>query len=54
MFSYIGFQPEEITVESQTVIELALVEDILSFSELVVIGYGTQKKGVISHLIKSK
>ncbi len=53
VFSYIGFLSEEVTVGSQTVIEISLVDDIMSLGELVVIGYGTQKKGDITSSVAS-
>lgn len=50
IFSFVGYTPEEVTIESQKVLDLALSPDIASLSEVVVIGYGTQKK---SHLTGS-
>lgn len=47
VFSYTGFQSQEITVGNQTLIDVTLLEDFTQLNEVVVIGYGTQKK---SHL----
>lgn len=47
-FSYIGYNSEEITVGDQTTINLVMVEDIMALDELVVIGYGTQRKGDVT------
>ncbi len=44
VFSYIGYLTQEITVGSQTTIDIALAEDIQALDEVVVIGYGTVKK----------
>lgn len=44
VFSYIGFVSEEIVVGAQSVIDLAMVPDITSLQEIVVVGYGTMKK----------
>jgi TonB-linked SusC/RagA family outer membrane protein len=44
MFSYIGYITQEIKVTSQTEISVKLLEDPLSLEEVVVVGYGTQKK----------
>lgn len=44
VFSYIGYLSQEITVGSQTIINLVLEQDISSMEEIVVIGYGTVKK----------
>lgn len=44
IFSYIGYTEEKITVGSQSVIDVKMTSDIKSLEEVVVIGYGTQKK----------
>lgn len=44
VFSYIGFVKQEIPITNQTVINIVLLEDIKNLSEVVVVGYGTQKK----------
>jgi hypothetical protein len=42
-FSYVGYL-QEYTVEGKTVLDVTLDEDIIGLDEVVVIGYGTQKK----------
>lgn len=42
--SYIGFQPQEIVVGKQSVLRIAMNEDNKALDEVVVIGYGVQKK----------
>ncbi|MDR1724385.1 MAG: TonB-dependent receptor [Tannerella sp.] len=42
--SYIGYTAQEIIVGSQTDIQITLQEDTQALEEVVVIGYGTQKK----------
>jgi TonB-linked SusC/RagA family outer membrane protein len=42
--SYIGFLKQEVTVGSRTTLNIRLMEDALALDEVVVIGYGTQKK----------
>ncbi|TCC92500.1 TonB-dependent receptor [Pedobacter hiemivivus] len=44
VFSYIGFTPQEIATSGKTQINLQLVEQEQGLSEIVVVGYGTQKK----------
>jgi len=44
VFSYTGYKEVEITVGSQTVINLEMGEDISQLNEVVVVGYGTRKK----------
>lgn len=48
IFSYIGYTSEEIPINNRDVIDVTLVEDIQSLSEVVVTGYGTQKKESIT------
>lgn len=44
IFSFIGYQTREIAIGNQTVIEIVLDQDITSVQEVIVVGYGTQKK----------
>lgn len=44
VFSFVGFSPEEVPVENQSVIDVTLLEDSKQLEEVVVVGYGTQKK----------
>lgn len=44
IFSYIGMISQEITVGDRTTINVVLKENVEELSELVVVGYGTQKK----------
>ena len=44
VFSFVGYNPREITVGNQTTINVNLVESLLGLDEVVVVGYGTQKK----------
>ncbi len=43
-FSFIGYLTEEIEVAGKTTIDVALLEDVTALEEVVVIGYGIQKK----------
>ena len=43
-FSFVGYLAEEYAVEDKTVLDVTLDEDIIGLDEVVVIGYGTQKK----------
>src|SRR5690606_22521048 len=53
VFSFIGFESRAIVVDGQTVINITLAEDISSLDEVVVVGYGTQKKSVVTGAISS-
>jgi TonB-linked SusC/RagA family outer membrane protein len=48
VFSSIGYATQEIPVKGKTVINVALEVDVMTLSEVVVIGYGTQKKAEIT------
>lgn len=52
-FSYIGYQSIERSVKGQQVINITMNEDFLELEELVVIGYGIQKKKVVTGAIAS-
>lgn len=45
VFTFIGFSTQEITVGNQTVINVELKEDAQALEEVVVVGYGTARKG---------
>ncbi|WP_080905789.1 TonB-dependent receptor [Parabacteroides sp. Marseille-P3160] len=42
--SFIGYIPQEISTTGKTRIDVVLLEDLQSLEEVVVVGYGTQKK----------
>lgn len=46
--SYVGFMPQTVKVGSQKTITFVLKEDSQSLDELVVVGYGTQKKSDVT------
>lgn len=46
VFSFIGFKTVEKSVENRTTINVTLEEDLTALDEVVVLGYGVQKKSV--------
>lgn len=52
-FSYIGFKEEEVPVKNRSVINVSLQEDLAELDEVVVVGYGTQKRVSITGSISS-
>lgn len=42
--SYLGFLSQEYKLENKTVLDITLIEDIQMMDEVVVVGYGVQKK----------
>ncbi len=43
-FSFLGYKPQEITVGNRSALNVVMEEDVTGLDEVVVIGYGTQKK----------
>ncbi|MBN1791150.1 MAG: TonB-dependent receptor [Bacteroidales bacterium] len=44
VFSYIGYKSQVVATENRTSIDISLLPDIQSLEEVVVVGYGVQKK----------
>jgi len=53
VFSFIGYASQEIRVGTQTTINVSFEEDVATLSEVVVVGYGTQKKSDLTGAISS-
>lgn len=53
VFSSVGFISEEVTVGSRAVVDITMVPDIQSLSEVVVVGYGTQRKADLTGAVSS-
>lgn len=51
--SYIGYLSQDINVNGKKEITVRLAEDTQSLDEVVVVGYGTQKKGEVASAISS-
>lgn len=51
--SYVGFQAQEVKVDGKTFFKIQLKEDTELLDEVVVVGYGTQKKSDISGSVTS-
>ena len=52
-FSSVGFNPQEISVGNKTQINVVLTADTKALTEVVVVGYGTQKKSQMTGAISS-
>ena len=52
-FSYIGMKPETRSISGQTSINVELQPDITGLNEVVVVGYGTQKKESLTGAIST-
>ncbi len=53
VFSSIGYVTENILVGGQSVIDLALIPDITALDEIVVVGYGIQKRSSVTGAVSS-
>jgi len=53
LISFVGYETAEIEIAGQSVINVALEVSLTQLSEVVVIGYGTQKKKVVTGAIES-
>lgn len=52
-FSYIGFLKETVAVAGKSVIDVTLMADVTALEEVVVIGYGTQRKESVTGSVAS-
>lgn len=53
VFSYIGYVTQKFAVNGQSTINLSMFDDIARLDEVIVVGYGEQKKGDITGSITS-
>jgi len=53
VFSSIGFSPREVEVKNQTVINVAMATSTQDLEQVVVVGYGTQKRKDVTGAISS-
>lgn len=53
VFSYVGFNSETVAVAGKSVVNVTLIPDITSLDEVVVIGYGTQRKEAVTGSVAS-
>lgn len=51
VFSYVGYVSQEITVSTRKEIDVILKESSKDLNEVIVVGYGTQKKSVVTAAI---
>jgi TonB-linked SusC/RagA family outer membrane protein len=53
VFSYVGYVTQEITVGNQRRIDVTLLDDSRALDEVVVVGYGVQKKETVTGSVSS-
>ncbi len=52
-FSYLGFAPQEIKVNGQSTIDVVLVSDASLIDEVIVVGYGSQRREAVTGAIST-
>lgn len=52
-FNFVGFEPIVVPVENRNVIDVVMKEDLLALDEIVVVGYGTQRKEAVTGSVAS-
>jgi Outer membrane receptor for ferrienterochelin and colicins len=52
-FSFIGYVDQELTITNETSLNIVLKEDVQGLNEVVVVGYGTQKKSDLTGAVAS-
>lgn len=52
-FSFVGFMTEQVVITQQKEINITLVEDLMSLDEVVVVGYGTQRRSDCTGAVSS-
>ncbi len=53
VFSYIGYVTEEVPINNRSAIDVTLVPDVKTLGEVVVVGYGTQKRADLTGSVAS-
>ncbi|MBN1187071.1 MAG: TonB-dependent receptor, partial [Bacteroidales bacterium] len=53
VFSFMGYTTKEAPVNNATVIDMAMEEDVIGLDEVVVVGYGVQKKSDLTGAVGS-
>jgi len=53
VFSFVGYITQEIPVQNQSMVNTSLAPDVLGLEEVIVVGYGTQKKSDITGTVSS-
>ncbi|WP_411032117.1 SusC/RagA family TonB-linked outer membrane protein [Spongiimicrobium sp. 3-5] len=53
VFSYVGYSLQEVQINGRSTINVVMVEDAQALSEVVVVGYGTQRKADLTGAVGS-
>ena len=53
VFSSVGYVSEEVNITNETVMDMVMSADVTALDEIVVVGYGTERKGDVTGAISS-
>jgi Ca-activated chloride channel family protein len=53
IFNFIGYQEKQVKIKSQTALIVVLIEDVTALEEVVVTGYGVQRKSDVTGAVSS-
>jgi len=53
VFSYVGYDKQEILIKEQSLLKIVMVESSKNLDEIVVIGYGSKRKGGLSAAVST-
>jgi TonB-dependent starch-binding outer membrane protein SusC len=53
VFSFIGFETQEVTVGNRSVVNIGLSQSVQALNEIIVVGYGTQERKEITSAVTS-
>ncbi|HDR51151.1 MAG TPA: SusC/RagA family TonB-linked outer membrane protein [Mariniphaga anaerophila] len=53
VFSFVGMRTQEVVVRSQTTVNVNMAEDAIGLDEVVVVGFGTQKKADLTGAVSA-
>lgn len=53
LFSSVGFEDQQVAIGSQSVINVVLIQNVSTLTQVVVVGYGTQRRTAVTAAISS-
>lgn len=53
IYSFVGMRTQEVSIQNQTIINVTMVEDAVGLDEVVVVGFGTQKRADLTGAIST-
>ncbi len=52
-FTYVGMMPQDIRISNRTVIHVMMLDDVAALEEVIVVGYGVQKKSSLTGAVSA-